>query len=255
MNKHTFACYTENLSDALKCANTESVVTFKNSDVHNRIVKVLRYVEKGDGCKFIFFDKKNAVQGTLSPNGLSLKNKITFTLEKELPRTPLAPKIRFFMPILKKAKLEENLYTAAQMGVAEIHGITTEKVLHKWPQHSKKRFEKIMLAACEQAKHFTVPQIFEKKPVEEAIKVCTDDELKIFFETGERPFRDLISKLTEEKHSVINIVVGPSGGLTNSEIEILRNHGFIGYKLTPTIMRSEVATVLALGAVRSTCFD
>ena len=92
MAKHTFACYTENLSDALKNTSPGSLITFKNSDVHNRIVKVLRYVEKGDGCKLIFFDKDRTVQGALSPDTLSSKNKVTFTLEKELPRTPLAPK-------------------------------------------------------------------------------------------------------------------------------------------------------------------
>ena len=100
-----------------------------------------------------------------------------------------------------------------------------------------------------------VQTVFVKKSVAEAIKICKDDELKIFFETGERPFRDLIAKLTTEKYSVINIVVGPGGGLTNSEVDILKNYGFTRYKLTPTIMRSEVATVLALGSIRSACFN
>ena len=48
----------------------------------------------------------------------------------------------------------------------------------------------------------------------------------------------------------VNIVVGPEGGLSTSELENLRDNGFVAVRLGPRVLRTETAAVAALTAAQ-----
>jgi 16S rRNA (uracil1498-N3)-methyltransferase len=47
----------------------------------------------------------------------------------------------------------------------------------------------------------------------------------------------------------VSLVVGPEGGFTRQESELLRERGFIPVKLYPYILRSETAALLGVGLI------
>ena len=44
----------------------------------------------------------------------------------------------------------------------------------------------------------------------------------------------------------IQILIGPEGGLSGTEIDDAKEHGFIGTKLGPRILRTETAALAAI---------
>ncbi len=53
----------------------------------------------------------------------------------------------------------------------------------------------------------------------------------------------------------IALLVGPEGGLSDSELALARSHGFTGIGLGPRILRTETAAVAALAAVQTVWGD
>ncbi len=47
------------------------------------------------------------------------------------------------------------------------------------------------------------------------------------------------------------VVIGPEGGVTDEEQQLLQAIGFDTYTLTPTVLRSVDAVTIALGGIRS----
>jgi 16S rRNA (uracil1498-N3)-methyltransferase len=60
--------------------------------------------------------------------------------------------------------------------------------------------------------------------------------------------------LIEQKPKSILVVFGPEGGLTDHEQQRLEEQGFIGYRLTPSVLRSTEAITVGLGILRSLMF-
>ena len=51
--------------------------------------------------------------------------------------------------------------------------------------------------------------------------------------------------------SNISVTLGPEGGFSSEEEDLLHQANFTPYRLTPTILRSREAVCLGLGAVRA----
>lgn len=189
---------------------------------------------------------------TVKEEMLTSKRLIVAQVKEVKKNTPLAPALTLYLPILKKEALEYAIYVAAQMGATTIIPIITEKSQRKIPDHT--RLEKIMIAACEQAKNFALPELKEPLTLSAALEGPTLHEgtkgstIKIYFDDEGSPLGEL---LKENKTKTLAVTLGPEGGFTKQETDLLQQASFTSYKLTPTILRSREAVTAGLGALRS----
>ncbi|MBM3887238.1 RNA methyltransferase, partial [Candidatus Dependentiae bacterium] len=105
----------------------------------------------------------------------------------------------------------------------------------------------IMIAACEQAKQFTLPSITTPISFEQAMTIAADT--KIIFDSNGASYKDLL--VTCKKASSVAVLFGPEGGLIDQEITAAQTSGFISTQLTKTILRSEDAPLLGIGILRT----
>ena len=73
-----------------------------------------------------------------------------------------------------------------------------------------------------------------------------DSPCKIVFDTESEQG---LSQLT--RTDKVSVLIGPEGGLSETEIAYARTHGFHSIKLGPRILRTETAVVSACSALQS----
>ena len=159
--------------------------------------------------------------------------------EKDVRASSNAPKISIIVPVLKENKRDYTLQKSTELGVSEIIPIITERTLVKVNEKEDKkldRWKRICKEASEQSMRVTIPSITGVKRIKDLNNL---DGAKIVCST----YGNVISLKkflqTSTKYDKIYIVVGPEGGLSKNEEEILNKMGFISISLGSNILRVE----------------
>ena len=137
-----------------------------------------------------------------------------------------------FAPI---KRMDDMLNMATQMGVARFQPIITERTVANHINWG--RMEKIIIEAAEQSNRNSVPQILPAKKF-------TDLDLSNVVFADERA---AYGKEIPTDSNADTILIGPEGGFSDAEFNALDAAGAIGIGLGKTILRAEVAAVVALG--------
>lgn len=106
------------------------------------------------------------------------------------------------------------------------------------------RWKRVAISAFKQCKR---PKPLEIGPPTKLEELRADYDLNLLLDNfgGEKSLKDL--NLNGVK--TVSMVVGPEGGFTRQESELLRERGFIPIKLYPYILRSETAALLGVGLI------
>lgn len=143
----------------------------------------------------------------------------------------------YFTPIKKTDDLV-NMVT--QMGVAKIVPVITERTVAHHVNWA--RMKKIATEAAEQSNRNSVPEISE--PIS-----FTDLDLKNIAFADERCAYGAESKC-KIPDNIQSVLVGPEGGFSDSEFAALDNAGAISVSLGKTILRAELAAVIATEKIK-----
>lgn len=162
-----------------------------------------------------------------------------------------ALKIRIFLGfgLTKPASLELIIQKATELGVTEIQPLITarsQNLAAASLETKKERWQKIAREALKQSKGGVLPII--NSPI--SLKKAVSQEevgLKLFLEEGSTMyFRDILVKAAPEK---VSLLVGPEGGWTEEEKEMLRTAQYLGLNLGGRILRAETAAISALSLI------
>lgn len=106
------------------------------------------------------------------------------------------------------------------------------------------RWKRVSLSAFKQCRR---PKPLEIAPPIKLEELKADADLNLLLDNfgGEKSLKDL--NLNGVK--TVSLVVGPEGGFTRQESELLRERGFTPVKLYPYILRSETAALLGVGLI------
>lgn len=169
--------------------------------------------------------------------------------EKDVKTSSNAPKISIIVPVLKENKMDYILQKSTELGVSEIIPIITERTLVKVNEKEEKkldRWRRICKEASEQSMRVTIPSITGVKRIKDLNNL---DGAKIVCST----FGNVISLKkflqTTTKYDKIYIVVGPEGGLSKNEEEILNKMGFISISLGSNILRVETVPLSIISMI------
>lgn len=143
--------------------------------------------------------------------------------------------VLYFAPI---KKIEDLLNMATQIGVGVLQPVITERtVAHhiNWA-----RQHKIIVEASEQSNRNSIPEL--KEPIK-----FDDLDLNNLIVADERFAHgmEIKNKVLKSKR----ILIGPEGGFSDSEFAKMDGAGVSGLSLGKTILRAEVASVVAISKV------
>ncbi len=140
-----------------------------------------------------------------------------------------------FAPI---KKMDEMLNMVTQMGVSQLQPVITERtVAHhiNW-----ERMKKIIVEASEQSNRNSIPKLLEPIKFDnlDLNNLIVADER--FAHGKENKIRNIHGK---------RVLVGPEGGFSDAEFAKMDGAGVSGLSLGKTVLRAEVAAVVAVSKV------
>ena len=192
------------------------------------IAHYLQHVMRTSDC--LVFNEGNEYNATLSADGKYIDVK-----EKTEHKDPSNNLIFYFAPI---KKTDEMLNMVTQMGVAELRPVITARtVAHhiNW-----ERMQKIIIEASEQSGRNSVPKLLSPIKFE-------DLDFNDLVVADERAGHG--KEISNKIESVKKIFVGPEGGFSPQEFEVMDKAGVRSLSLGKTILRAEVAAVVAIAKV------
>lgn len=176
------------------------------------------------------------------------QKKIVMMIEKQGDIKDETPYIILVQSLIKWSRLEWIIEKAVELGVREIHFLTTERTVIKEFNWAKKmiRWEKIMLKALTQSQQDTLPILHEPVTINSLNLPISN---QIFFDT-DRKNLTFNGKIFDNISAPVALCIGPEGGFSPKEKQILYHKGFTGYNLDFPILRSETASIVAITLMR-----
>ena len=156
---------------------------------------------------------------------------------------------------------DEVVRQAAELGVASIVPVTSDRTLLKPSSQKVDRWKRIAAEAAEQSERQIVPTILEPVPFDVAIEDCGQKYRFICLARGENrhlwdclvsletPGIPLIREEQDGEELSIVIATGPEGGWTDREVERAIKFGFEAVSLGSRILRAVTAPIVALSLV------
>lgn len=174
--------------------------------------------------------------------------KINIKEQLEIKKDKL-PKITLIIPLLKEQKMDLILQKATELGVNEIIPIILSrsviKIDDKKENNKLDRWRRIVKEASEQSHRNEIPLITNIKKIEE----LELKDLNIVCSTREQANNIKYTLKNNNSCDTINVVVGPEGGLTEKEEEILIKKGFEAVTLGTRIMRVETVPIYIMSII------
>lgn len=159
--------------------------------------------------------------------------------------------ITLYQCVPKGDKLELVIQKAVELGIYEVVPVLSSRCVSR-PDSKKaakksERYNKIALSACEQSGRGKIVKVREQIEFKDALREIKNYDLAIlFYEGGGKPLKAIIDK---EQHKNICIFIGPEGGFSNDEVEVLRQNGAETATLGKRILRTETAPLAAIVSI------
>lgn len=211
-------------------------------------------MQPGDSIICVDPDGKSAICRLVEINEDQVIALIDERLEenKELPI-----KVTIASGLPKGDKLEWIIQKGTELGAYEFLPFSAARSVVKWDEKkaAKKveRWQKIAKEAAEQSHRVLLPQVASPVDFKKLLQTSSRYDYKLVaFEEESRKgetsvFAALLKKM--QKGESLLVVFGPEGGLTEQEIDQLKENGFAVCGLGPRILRTETAPLYTLSAI------
>ena len=217
-------------------------------DAHSKyLTRVLR-LQNGDGVA-VFNGKDGEWHGRLIVDGRRCRLALT---EKSRDQS-YAPDLDLLFAPVKKNRTDFIVEKATELGVANIIPVMTE-----FTQTARVRTDRLSLLAieaAEQSERLDVPTLHDNASLTNLISNWTGDRTIYYCDEAgaDRNFAEILRATPPQPATIL---VGPEGGFSKAERQMLRQHSFvIPVTLGPRILRAETAVASALSIWQSILGD
>lgn len=155
--------------------------------------------------------------------------------------------------ISKGDRMEWVMQKAVELGVASITPVITERCVMKLDAERMlkkiQQWQAIVISACEQCGRNTVPKVQVTVKLVDYLNTARAESKLILHPQNSKTWRDYSFKQD------INLLIGPEGGFSDTELELAQTNGFNLLSLGPRILRTETAAICALSVLQAVAGD
>ena len=160
--------------------------------------------------------------------------------------SPLA--IHLGIAVSKGERMDWIVQKATELGVTRITPLLSERVEVKLQgEREEKRiahWRAISVSACEQCMRNRIPVIDSVQPLAKWLDE-TEADAKFVLHHRSPTTLDSTAKPTR-----VALLIGPEGGLSETEIKLAEREGFASLRLGPRVLRTETAPLAALSVLQ-----
>lgn len=207
------------------------------------IGRVLR-MAVGDAVQ-LFDGSGSEYLGSLTEVG---KKRVSVKLDEQFAGQPDSSlKVHLGQGLSRGERMDWAIQKATELGVDEITPLISERCeVRLKDERAEKRhahWRQVAISACEQCGRSSVPVIHPPQLLADWLK-ANDAELKLVLHPVAEPL------LSHAKPASLAFLIGPEGGLTDTEVEHAKANGFHAARLGPRVLRTETAPVVALAVAQ-----
>ncbi len=156
--------------------------------------------------------------------------------------------------ISRGEKMDFVIQKSVELGVHAITPLFTERcgVKLTGPRLESRiaHWQGIIISACEQSGRCKIPTLSTPMSLNDWLETPRSGQSFVCDPQAETRIRNFA-----EKAQQISVLLGPEGGLSDNEILLAKNRGFVGLSLGPRTLRTETATISALTLLQSNFGD
>lgn len=184
------------------------------------------------------------------------KGQVTIKVLEELQSTELEGSIILFQAIPKGERMETIIEKCVELGVNTIVPVTMQNCVVKLDEKKipakLKRWQAIADTAAKQCKRSKMPVVTEPMSLKAAIAFAAENEIDVNIvpyecAEGMEATKKVLSEIKED--SRIAIYIGPEGGYSPAEIELLSSANGRVVSLGKRILRTDTAAITTVGMV------
>ncbi|WP_194757080.1 16S rRNA (uracil(1498)-N(3))-methyltransferase [Aliidiomarina indica] len=157
--------------------------------------------------------------------------------------------IHLVQGISKGDRMDFVLQKSVELGVTSITPIFTQRCNVKLNQErldkKQEQWRKIVLGACEQSGRNRVPEVKAAVSLAQWLAESDTSQRVILDPYATSRFRDI------PQSTSYTLIIGPEGGFTEQEVQLLDEHQCLGVQIGPRILRTETAALAAITALQS----
>lgn len=172
-------------------------------------------------------------------------------IEEKKENPELGIKVTLVQSLVKEQKMDFIIQKATELGVSKIIPYeAVRSVVKKNGKEDKKivRWQTIAKEASEQSKRLIIPEVSPILSLKELVNLDSYD-VKILCTVRENS-KNIKNVLSNIKTSdTMLVVVGPEGGFTEKEEEVMIENGFITVSLGNTVLRTETVALFLMSVI------
>jgi 16S rRNA (uracil1498-N3)-methyltransferase len=150
-------------------------------------------------------------------------------------------KLKGYISLLKREYMDSVVEKVSEIGVTDIFLIKTTRSIRKINVETIDRFKKLAAKGALQSEQDFIPKIYEPQELIDITEDCEDKIL--FWERG-------LNKNLALTSTNVAFFIGPEGGLTDEEVDILRDKGFKPCTPFNNVLKAETAATVFAGMLR-----
>lgn len=177
-------------------------------------------------------------------------------LNVSLNNNELSSKVTIAQGLVHKNKIEEVVRRLVELGGNSYINVIMERCnikLKSKDDYKLSRLETIVKEASEQSERGKLLELSGIKTFKEFIKYSNEFDYKFvcYEETGRENSNSIYKYANDLTNKNILVLVGPEGGISKTEIDILKENGFILIGLGKRILRTETAPLMVMSILSS----
>jgi 16S rRNA (uracil1498-N3)-methyltransferase len=208
-------------------------------------------MRKKDGYELLLF---NGIDGEFLGQIESLQKKhgqVRITSQTSKQKTE--PDIWLCFAPVKNAPINNLVEKATELGVALLQPVITQHTINH--RVNTERLIANTIEAAEQSERLTIPKVMEPIKLDKLLQNWDSNRSLIMCDesgSGE-PIIKALQKIKTTAHAIL---IGPEGGFSQTEFEIMKNKPYvIRVGMGPRILRADTAAIAALTSVQSILGD
>jgi len=211
------------------------------------VVKVLRL---RPGAQVVLFDGQGpeypAVIDRLEGSNVRVR---VGAAEWPTRESPLA--VTLAQGVARGERMDYTIQKSVELGVRAIQPLLTERsVVHLDAARGERRlahWRRVALSACEQSGRTVPPDLYPPLALHEWLARDPDDALRVLLDPRSTHAFAALNAPPERR---LCLLVGPEGGLSESECDAACASGFATAVLGPRVLRTETAALAALAVAQ-----
>jgi len=169
------------------------------------------------------------------------------------PDSPLS--VTLMQGVARGERMDLVVQKATELGVSRIVPVLAARSVvrldGRQAQRKREHWHAVAVAACEQSGRGHPPAIDSPAPLDEALRNAPAEGSRITLS----PAADVALAAQPPGTASVTLLIGPEGGLTDTEVALARGAGFAPRSLGPRILRTETAALAALAVLQAVAGD